>query len=54
MKTQSEKTNQYKSIFPLFDQYLDDDKEDNDGCAVGMGIALAAIVILLFILSVIV
>ena len=46
----SEKTNQYKSILPLVDQYLDDDKEDNDGCAVGMGIALAAIVAILYII----
>ena len=50
MKTQPEKTNYYKSIFPFVDQYLDDDKEENDGCAVGMGIALAAIVAILYII----
>jgi hypothetical protein len=46
MKTQPEKTNYYKSTFPFVDQFLDDDKEENDGCAVGMGIALAAIAII--------
>lgn len=50
MKTQSEKTNYYKSIFPFVDQFLDDDKEENNGCAVGMGIALAAIVAILYII----
>lgn len=54
MKTQPEKTNYYKSIFPFVKPCLDGYKEENDGCAIGMGIALAAIVILLFILSVIV
>ena len=49
MKTQSEKNNQYKSIFPFVDQYLDDEQEENDGCAVGMGIALAAIIAILWI-----
>lgn len=46
MKTQPEKTNYYKSIFPFVDPNLDGYKEENDGCAIGMGIALAAIAII--------
>ena len=50
MKTQSKKNNQFKSIFPFVKPCLDDYKEENDGCAVGMGIALAAIVAILWII----
>lgn len=46
MKTQPEKTNYYKSIFPFVKPCLDGYKEENDGCAIGMGIALAAIAII--------
>ena len=50
MKTQSNEEKQYKSIFPLVDEYLDNETKDTDGCAIGMVIVLIFIVLILFII----
>lgn len=54
MKAKSNEEKQYKSIFPLVDEYLDNETKDTDGCAIGMVIVLIFIVLILYIIYILI
>lgn len=50
MRAQSNKENQYKSIFPFVNEYIDNERKDTDGLVIGMLIVLILAVLILFII----